>query len=171
MIDASKLTFEQWLAAKQAEEKQITHNAETVKDKMLYALEDAIIRICFDRKLPFMNLYFIPPALDRGSVALYGYQRIMISKPYYQEHGIDDNTISTMFHECVHAWDSIKGIKDTDQEYHNTAFKQTCEEHCGNAFFRNEIDGYNDAKPSTETMQKIKHFIHQYSSNRRLQIE
>lgn len=166
-MNASEMTFEQWLAAKQAEEKKITHNAETVKDRRLYAAEDAVIQECFDKQLPFVNLYYIPFEMDRGSVGLYGYQCIMISKLYFEEHGIDDETISTMFHECVHAWDAIKGIKDTDGDFHNVAFKQTCEEHGGNAFFRNEVDGYNDAKPNAETMQKIKHFIHQHSVNRR----
>ncbi len=163
MIDASKMNFEEWLAAKQEEEKRITHGAEVVPydtDSGLYHLQGAILRICFNDKMRFMNLYFIPPELDWGSVGLYGHGRIMISKTYYEEHGIDDDVISTMFHECCHAWDALRGKKDTDVYFHNEVFKETCVLHGGYANYTGKIDGYNDAHPTEKTMSLIYKDIH-----------
>lgn len=165
IIDKSRssLSFEEWFEMKREEERRKTHGATPVKEKALYAMEDAVIRFCFDGKLPFMNLYFTPKDLDSGSCGLFGYGVIMISEPYFIEYGVCEETISTMFHECVHAWDAIKGTKDTDGHYHNVFFKKTCEEHGGIAIFRNAEDGYNIAKPTEEKMQRIVEHIHQYS--------
>jgi len=158
------LTFEEWVKKKQEEDRKITHNAEVVSlktDGLLFDLQAAILKECFDDKhlATYHKMYFIPPDLDCGGVGLYGYQRIMISKPYWKEHGIDNDTISTMFHELVHAWDDIKGIKDTDGDYHNAAFKQTCEDHKGFARFTDSENGFNDAHPTEETIRRIKELI------------
>lgn len=158
------MTFEEWLNVKVKEERKITHGAEVVPyqtDNGLYKIEGVILRVCFDDEhlSTFHNLYFIPEALDKGQNGMYGYNRIMISKPYWKEHGIDDETINTMFHECVHAWDAINGRKDTDGEYHNDVFRKSCEEHGGIALFSNRIDGYNNAMLTEETMKRIMEMI------------
>ncbi len=150
------MTFEEWMKAKQEEDKIITHGAEPVTGPRLYSLESAVINACFDGDLPIMNLYYIPKDLDRGSVGMYGYQRIMISKPYYEEHGVDAALISVMFHELCHAWDAQQGAKDTEGDYHTAQFKQTAEEHGGIARFSDAQYGFNDVKPDEEHMQRIK---------------
>lgn len=156
MIDASKMTFEEWLAAKAEEDKRITHNADTVKDHRLYGLEKAVIKVCFDDKLPFMNLYYIPPDLDTGAVGMYGAKRLMVLKSFWDEHGVDHETISMMFHECVHAWCDLKGIKATEGKYHLQAFAQTCEEHGGTCAFHDQTVGFNEARPTPETEELIR---------------
>lgn len=163
------LSYEEWTRAKENKLKRVTHGAEVVPlktDSALYDIQAAILKLCFDDKhlATFHNLYFIPEALDTGGVGMYGYSCIMISKPYWKEHGVDDATISTMFHELVHSWDAVKGIKDTNGDFHNAAFKRSCEEHGGIALFSNPEDGYNDARPTAETMKRIKEAIR--ASNR-----
>lgn len=172
MIDASKMTFEEWKKAKREEEQKITRGAEVVPyktDSGLYQLEGAILQVCFHDKLFFHNLYFIPPDLDHGQRGIYGYKRIMISKPYYQAHGLDDDIINTMFHECVHAWDAIKGKQDTDgkfsgTQYHNEQFKETCELFGGCADYRDAAAGYADARLTDATMQKVKRKLKQWTA-------
>lgn len=169
MIDASKMSFEEWMKAKEAEDKEITHGAERVPydtDAALYHLEGELLRVCFRDKMRFINLYFIPDALNNGSLGLYGYQRIMISKPYWKTHGVDEETISTMFHELCHAWDAIKGKKDTDGSFHNDAFRETCVLHGGLADYTNHEDGYNDAHPTEETMKKIKSALKEWTKKK-----
>lgn len=156
MIDASKMTFEEWLAAKAEEDKRITHNAETVKDQRLYALESAVLKVCFDKELFFMNLYYIPPDLDTGAVGMYGAQRLMVLKSFWEEHGLDDETIAMMFHELCHAYCDVKGIKATEGKYHLQAFAQVCEEHGGTCAFMGQTVGFNEARPTAETMERIK---------------
>ena len=156
MIDASKMTFEEWLAAKAEEDKRITHNAETVKDHRLYDLEMAVLKVCFDKKLSFMNLYFIPPDLDKGAVGMYGAHRLMVLKPFWEEHGLDDEAIAMMFHECCHAWCDLKGIKGTEGKYHLQAFAQVCQEHGGTCAFGGQDVGFNDARPTADTLERIK---------------
>lgn len=156
MIDASKMTFEEWLAAKAEEDKRITHNAETVKDQRLYDLESAVLKVCFDKELSLMNLYYIPPDLDTGAVGMYGARRLMVLKSFWKEHGLDDETISMMFHELCHAYCDANGIKGTDGKYHLKAFAQVCEEHGGTCTFVDQTVGYNEARPTTKTMKRIK---------------
>lgn len=150
------MSFSEWLQYKRDEDKRITHGALEVKDSRLYDLERIIIQECFDNSLHILKLYFIPEALEKGSVGLYGYNRIMISKPFYEDHGIDTAVIGTLFHELVHAWDDIHGLKDTDGDFHNSQFKQTAEEHGGIATYTNAQDGFNNAEPTAEMMKRIK---------------
>ena len=151
-----KMSFEEWLKYKQEEDKIITHGAEPVQGPRLYDLERTVNNVCFDGELRIMNLYYIPQELDNGSVGLYGYERIMIDKTFYEEHGVDDALINVMFHELCHAWNAMKGEKDTDGEYHNDIFKKTCEDHGGLAHFRDIERGFCDAEPTPDTMTKIK---------------
>lgn len=153
---AGKMSFEEWLKQKEDEERRVTHNAETVKDRRLYALEQAVIKVCFDDKVPFMNLYYIPPALDTGAAGLYGGQRIMISKPFFVDHGIDDDTIALMFHEVAHAYCDIKGIKATAGKMHLQAFAQVCEANKGTCEFISQQVGFNEARPTAEAVELIK---------------
>lgn len=158
--ERAKMSFEQWLKAKEKEEKQITHGAEAVPLKTcrgLYDLESVLLNICFDNLLRFMNLYFIPDGLmDHNATGLYGYNRIMIDQDYWKQHGVDDAIIGTMFHELCHAWDDSQNIQDTDGDYHNEHFKKAAEEHGGVAYFNNAEDGYNIVRPTPATMERIK---------------
>lgn len=57
--ERAKMSFEQWLKAKEKEEKQITHGAEAVPLKTcrgLYDLESVLLNICFDKYHEIRNI-------------------------------------------------------------------------------------------------------------------
>lgn len=155
------MTYEEWLAYKRAEEKRKTHGAEEATDD-IYRAVAAIRRVCFGGVLRFMRLYFIPPDLAQShhAAGLYGYNIIMLSKPYYREHGLDDDVINTLFHECCHAFNDdpnpAKKVKDTEGEYHLPAFRQVAEDHGGRCGYAGPCDGYSMAELLPETMERVR---------------
>ena len=94
------------------------------------------------------------------TLGLYREKLIMINKGYYQEHGIDEDVINTMFHEMIHFFCDYKipekQIKDTDGLYHLPAFKETCEQFGGVCNYRDSEYGYTDASLTPEKMELVK---------------
>lgn len=155
-MDASKMSFDEWMKAKEEELKRITHGAATVKDTRIYSLESAVLDVCFAGELFFMNLFYIPAGMDTGAAGMYGRQLIMLNKSFFDAHGIDDETIACMFHELCHAYCDIKGIKATENGFHLLAFKEACEAHGGTCAFTGQDTGFNDARPTADTLTRIK---------------
>ena len=149
--------YKRWKELKKEEERKKTHGAEYADDR-LYSLYFAIRDVCNGVKkvskgfLTLVNLYYMPPDLVSShpdATGLYGYGVIMIRKDYYEEHGIDDAVIDTMFHEMVHAYCDMKipelKIHDTDGAYHRKEFAEVCESFGGVCYYTNATDGYCDS--------------------------
>lgn len=156
--------YEAWKKEKLAEEKRRTHNAESVKSDELYRIVGALNECCFNNEFHYIPLYFIPADLEakhRDSVGLYGYGCIMISKPYYEEHGTDDSVINTLYHEMIHAYCEKHDIQDTDGDKHLEAFADVCEEHGGNCVWENSQYGYATTRLKIKKMKKVKQTMQQ----------
>lgn len=152
-------TYEEWKKRKLEEQKRKTHGAEEVQDDGLYFLKAAINRICFNRALRYIRLYFIPPDLAAehpDAVALYGYNTIMISKLFFEEHGLDDAVVTAMYHEMVHAYCDAKQIMDTKDEKHLKAFADACVANGGICEYAGPVDGFSDARLTPENLAKVR---------------
>lgn len=153
------MDFEEWCQWKREEKKRKTHNAEEITDNAVYSAFFAINDICFKKALYYTPLFFIPPDLTEenpDNVGMYGYGVIMISKPYYEEHGLDTEFLQTLYHEMVHAYCDAHGITDAKGKKHLAAFATVCEENGGFASFEDEIHGFSKVIIRTEKLDSIK---------------
>lgn len=156
------MTFAEWLEYKKQQEKERTHGAERVTADDLLDAVSAINAFCFDRFFTLLPLYFMPDDLlksHEGVSGLYGYGCIMINKAVYDAHKTDEITISTLYHEMLHAYCDIKDIKDTDGENHLKAFADAAENNNGYCVGCDEKYGYSQVQPNDEQMTMIKDFI------------
>jgi hypothetical protein len=74
------------------------------------------------------------------------------------EMGISTDTIDDLFHEMVHYYCFLHGIKDTDGEdnnYHNLAFKKVIEEHGGKCGYSDDKIGYSDTELNIKILWEI----------------
>ena len=153
---------------KQEEERQRTHGAELIDpNDAINDLYFAIDLCCFNFELMrnsiAMRLYYIPNDLARdGLLGLYtapqhGAGYVMISKPFYKEHGLDDEVMACLFHEMVHAYCRQHKIKDVDGGVHLKSFADACAEHGGVCRWGSPEGGYNEARLTQETTAAIRH--------------
>ena len=144
----------------------MTEGAEFIPWKdPIYEVVNAILDCCITEGMPdFIRCFYIPDSMQNKSPYAVGVCRgkyIFIKKAYYQEHGIDEDVINTVFHEMIHfrcGWTREK-IKDTDGDYHLPAYKETCEKYGGMCFYTNEKNGYNNAQLTPESMEKVREII------------
>ena len=157
------MSYEEWKAWKLEEAKRKAHDAEPVDwDDPLYDAKEAIVKLCFGGHLRFLRLYYIPADLAKkkpDAAGLYGYGLIMVSKEYYQTHGLDEDMITLLFHECAHAYcdnpNPERKIIDTDKDgKHLQTFAEVCEAHGAACPF----NGYDYSTPqlTEETLAVIR---------------
>lgn len=161
------MTFSEWLEYKKQQEKERTHGAERVTADDLLDAEAAINIYCFDRFFQLLPLYFMPDDLLKGREdvnGIYGYGCIMINKAVYDAHKTDETTISTLFHEMLHAYNDIKDVKDTDGEKHLKAFADAAEAHKGHCVGYDPKYGYSDVRPNDKQMSEIQDYIKEWDN-------
>lgn len=161
--------YKRWKELKKEEEREKTHGAERVDDR-IYTLYFAIRDVCNGDKKgadafpTLVNLYYMSDwHLEHcpDALGVYGYGVIMVRKSYYDERGIyDDDVIDNMFHEMIHAYCNMKvpekRIHDTDGEFHRREFADVCERFGGVCRYSNATDGYNDARLPDELKRRVR---------------
>ena len=137
---------------------------EIPQEHPLHAVYKAIRETCIKGGFPsYMRLFFIAEdeqAENPYTLGEYKENVIKINKPYYQEHGIDEDIINTMFHEMIHGFCECKPydkkIKDTEGKYHLPAFKEACEANGGTCAFVNSEIGYSKARLTPESLELVR---------------
>jgi len=156
--------FNTWKKRKEEAERMKTRGAEAAPDALYHVFFAIRKNLKTTDGMPHLvNLYFMSNwHVEKypDAAGVYGYGVIMINKDCYQEHGIDEHIINTMFHEMIHAYCDIKipekKIKDTEGGYHLPAFKEACERFGGICDYVNAESGYSDVRLSPEIMEKVR---------------
>lgn len=157
--------YKTWKAWKQIAPLIIANGGEEIpREDPLYSVFQAIRKHCIKGGFPSsMRLFFIPEdeqAENPYTLGVYKEGIIRINRAYYQEHGIDEDVINTMFHEMIHGFCDCKPfdkkIKDTEGKYHLPAFAEACEANGGTCAFVNTEIGYGNARLTPESLENVR---------------
>lgn len=151
------MSYAEWKKRKQEQEAQRTHNAEKIQPTdSIYDALSAIDKICFNGSIGYMPMYYIPTDLkNRQASGMYGYGCIMIDKPYYRAHKLDDDLLNTLFHEMAHAYCDKHHITDTDHEQHLQSFADVCNTYGADCMYDMQY-GYSIVKIQPPYLKKIR---------------
>lgn len=157
MKDISEMTYTEWKEQKLREEKEQTKNSEQISEDEPYFMEFAVRRYCFDdnKLLQYIPLYWMSEELiseHPDSMGIAGYGRILFNKDFWDE--LDTETrIAGVYHEMLHVFCQLKGIKATEHGYHKRKFAEVAEEHGGQCTLSE--DGWTEAYPTEKNMKRI----------------
>ena len=124
--------------------------------RALYQKAFSIInRKLFNNELPYIEIDFLedPAEVEEypNTLALFGILKsgkpvIVLDLQGAPEWGVNIDTISDLFHEMIHYYCYLHGIKDTNGEnrlFHNLEFKKVAEAHGGKCSYMDDVHGYN----------------------------
>lgn len=132
---------------------------EQIDNEKLITAVVAINLFCYKDELPFIpEVCYLPPEMEfpdtRGAWWAY---KILLSRAYYEAHGIDTAVLNTLFHETLHMYCSLHNIESVRGiNYHTRAFAQAAKEHGGIIYSYDKINGYSDVRIFDDVMRRIK---------------
>ena len=156
------MSFKEWEKLHKEKQRSLTMGAEEIDlDHPLTDVFYVLNRICFDKMFTYIPLYWLPESMRKPKLAgVYGYGVIMLDKPYYEEHGVDEATINILYHEMLHAYAERKGIQDVDEKgKHTPDFADLTEETGGKGAYNDENEEWNIVYLSRNTMEKVQEVL------------
>lgn len=136
--------------------------------RALYQKAFSIInRKLFNNELPYIEIDFLedPAEVEEypNTLALFGILKsgepvIVLDLQGAPEWGVNIDTISDLFHEMIHYYCYLHGIKDTNGEdrlFHNLEFKKVAEAHGGKCSYMDDVHGYNVTELDNNMLWKI----------------
>lgn len=125
---------------------------------------DILNKKYFNNELPPIKIdYFTSDKID-NALACFVFDdetneiEIILQLKEQPECGVNTDTISDLYHELIHYYNYLQGIRDAsgkDLLYHNFAFKKAAEEHGAKCKYTDIKNGFNNVSLPKKELQEV----------------